>query len=104
MRCIEGVWPPTSQVVDGSAAKRHAPSVAHWIREAMVARRVLLATDGPYANVLKVKPPMCFRRAEADHLVQQLAQARACFGVMRLVRMVCRNRAPSCSAQVVAGT
>lgn len=70
------MWLFATQVVDGSAAKRHAPSVAHWIREAMVARRVLLATDGPYANVLKVKPPMCFGRAEADHLVQQLAQAR----------------------------
>ena len=76
LHCTTQMILSATQVVDGSGAKRHAPSVAHWIREAMVARRVLLATDGPYANVLKVKPPMCFGRAEADHLVQQLAQAR----------------------------
>ena len=76
LHCTVQMLLSAAQVVDGSGAKRHAPSVAHWVREAMVGRRVLLATDGPYANVLKVKPPMCFGRAEADQLVQQLAQAR----------------------------
>ena len=30
---------------------------------------VLLATDGPDHNVIKIKPPLCFTRADAEHLV-----------------------------------
>jgi 4-aminobutyrate aminotransferase-like enzyme/Ser/Thr protein kinase RdoA (MazF antagonist) len=33
---------------------------------------ILLSTDGPYHNVLKIKPPMCFSRADADRLVETL--------------------------------
>ena len=33
---------------------------------------ILLSTDGPYHNVLKIKPPMCFTRADADRLVETL--------------------------------
>jgi len=34
--------------------------------------RILLSTDGPDHNVLKIKPPMCFSVADADELVQKL--------------------------------
>ena len=50
----------------------HAPAAAKWIREAMKARHVLLSTDGPKENILKMKPPLCFGRAEVDHLVREL--------------------------------
>jgi len=63
------------EIVDGGPERRHAPAAAHWIRETMVRRRVLLSTDGPYANVIKIKPPMCFGAAEADRLVEELEQA-----------------------------
>jgi len=33
---------------------------------------VLMSTDGPYHNVLKIKPPMVFARREADFLLAQL--------------------------------
>ena len=36
------------------------------------ARRILLSTDGPYENVLKIKPPMVFGFNEVDHLVKAL--------------------------------
>ncbi len=64
------------EIVDGAATRRHAPATAHWLRETMLKHRVLLATEGPCGNVIKVKPPMCFAAAEADHLVETLAQAR----------------------------
>ncbi len=64
------------EIVDGAATRRHAPATAHWLRETMLKRRVLLATEGPCGNVIKIKPPMCFAVAEADHVVETLAQAR----------------------------
>ena len=36
------------------------------------ARRVLLSTDGPYDNVIKMKPPMVFGLPEAEHLAATL--------------------------------
>ena len=38
---------------------------------------VLMGTDGPYDNVIKLRPPLIFTRANADHLVQVLQQAFA---------------------------
>jgi 4-aminobutyrate aminotransferase-like enzyme/Ser/Thr protein kinase RdoA (MazF antagonist) len=35
-------------------------------------RRILLSTDGPYDNVIKIKPPMVFTRANADAVVAAL--------------------------------
>ncbi len=32
----------------------------------------LLSTDGPYENVLKIKPPLCFSRGNAEMLVEYL--------------------------------
>ena len=40
--------------------------------------RILTSIDGPHDNVLVVKPPLCFGRAEADRLVAALrAELRA---------------------------
>ena len=38
----------------------------------MKARRVLLTTAGPKNNVLKIKPPLVFSKANLDHLIKQL--------------------------------
>lgn len=62
------------EVVRDKASKRHAPVTANWIKERMKGRRILLSTDGPYDNVIKMKPPMVFGRAEADVLVANLRE------------------------------
>ena len=36
--------------------------------------RILTSIDGPHDNVLVIKPPMCFGRAEATQLVAALRQ------------------------------
>jgi 4-aminobutyrate aminotransferase-like enzyme len=36
------------------------------------AHRVLLSTDGPYDNVIKMKPPMVFGEEEADQVLATL--------------------------------
>lgn len=41
-----------------------------------MARRVLLAVDGPNVNVIKIKPPMVFAEPEVDHLISELDQVQ----------------------------
>jgi 4-aminobutyrate aminotransferase-like enzyme len=38
----------------------------------MKSRGVLLSTDGPFHNVLKIKPPIVFSKADADLVVSEL--------------------------------
>jgi 4-aminobutyrate aminotransferase-like enzyme len=33
---------------------------------------ILMSTDGPFYNVLKIKPPMCFDKKNVDFLVETL--------------------------------
>jgi 4-aminobutyrate aminotransferase-like enzyme len=49
-------------------AGREAAYVANRMRE----RAVLLSTDGPDHNVLKIKPPLCFDTRDADLLSETL--------------------------------
>ena len=38
----------------------------------MLANGVLLSTDGPHENVLKIKPPLVFSKENADEVVDKL--------------------------------
>ncbi len=49
-------------------APRHAAYIANRMRE----RGILLSTDGPHHNVLKIKPPLIFTPANADCLIETL--------------------------------
>jgi 4-aminobutyrate aminotransferase-like enzyme/Ser/Thr protein kinase RdoA (MazF antagonist) len=49
-------------------ATRQAKYVANRMREG----GVLMSTDGPDNNVLKIKPPMCFDERDADFLVETM--------------------------------
>jgi 4-aminobutyrate aminotransferase-like enzyme/Ser/Thr protein kinase RdoA (MazF antagonist) len=52
--------------------KEPAAREAAEIVEAMKDRGILLSTDGPMHNVIKIKPPLVFRRADADLVLQEL--------------------------------
>jgi 4-aminobutyrate aminotransferase-like enzyme len=49
-----------------------APAQASYIANRLKERGILLSTDGPFHNVLKIKPPMVFSQANADFLVATL--------------------------------
>jgi len=49
-------------------ATEEAAHVANRMRD----RGVLVSTDGPFRNVLKIKPPLVFGEADADQLVSTL--------------------------------
>jgi 4-aminobutyrate aminotransferase-like enzyme len=55
--------PETLEPADEEAAE---------IVEGMKDRGVLLSTDGPFHNVIKIKPPLVFSRADADFLLSNL--------------------------------
>ena len=46
---------------------------AGYIAERMKGRGVLVSTEGPLGNVLKLKPPMCFGRRDVDDFVSALS-------------------------------
>jgi len=54
--------------------KRRVPVAQHaaYVVERMRDRGFLLSTDGPYHNVIKIKPPLVFTREDADALVENL--------------------------------
>jgi len=51
-----------------------ADAPAAEIVERMKERGVLLSTDGPFHNVLKIRPPMPFTTADGDRLVEKLLE------------------------------
>ena len=57
------------ELVRDRETKEPAGQEAAAIVEAMKDRGVLLSTDGPFHNVIKIKPPMVFSRADADGVV-----------------------------------
>jgi 4-aminobutyrate aminotransferase-like enzyme/Ser/Thr protein kinase RdoA (MazF antagonist) len=63
---IELVRDPQSR----EPADREAAEVVNRMKE----RGVLLSTDGPFHNVIKIKPPLVFSRADADRLANQLGE------------------------------
>lgn len=51
------------------------PARARAVVERMREAGVLIGTDGPHHNVLKIRPPMPFNLADADRLLDTLARA-----------------------------
>lgn len=49
-----------------------ATAEAGYLANRMRELGVLMSTDGPFENVLKIKPPMCFSEQDADFLVDSL--------------------------------
>lgn len=56
---------------DGAPDAATASRIVNGMRE----RRVLISASGPGANVLKIRPPLVFDRANADQLIDALAQS-----------------------------
>ncbi len=49
-----------------------APQQASYLANRMKQRGILLSTDGPLHNVLKIKPPLVFTEADADYVIATL--------------------------------
>ncbi len=60
------------ELVLDRASLEPAPRHASYIIERLRDHGILLSTDGPLHNVLKIKPPLVFTAADADRLVDAL--------------------------------
>ncbi|QND57026.1 aminotransferase class III-fold pyridoxal phosphate-dependent enzyme [Mesorhizobium huakuii] len=65
------------ELVEDRKSKAPATALARRINDGVRARGVLIGTEGPHDNVLKMRPPMIFSRANADHLVGVLDETLA---------------------------
>ncbi len=61
------------ELVSDPEARRPAPDHAACLVERMRELGILLSTDGPDHNVIKLKPPLVFSREDADLLLVRLA-------------------------------
>jgi 4-aminobutyrate aminotransferase-like enzyme/Ser/Thr protein kinase RdoA (MazF antagonist) len=66
-----------AELVRNRATQEPAAEEASYIANRMRELGVLISTDGPDHNVLKIKPPIVFSRANADQLVGNLATVLA---------------------------
>ena len=63
------------ELVRDGATQAPAAAEASALADRMKDLGVLLSTDGPFHNVIKIKPPMVFSRVDADTLVDRLDTA-----------------------------
>lgn len=49
-----------------------ATNEAAYIAERMKEKRILVTTDGPFRNAIKIKPPLVFAKADADRFIEAL--------------------------------
>ncbi|UCD26845.1 MAG: aminotransferase class III-fold pyridoxal phosphate-dependent enzyme, partial [Candidatus Bathyarchaeota archaeon] len=49
--------------------------LAEHVKNRLRENGILVGTDGPYENVIKIKPPMCFNKSNAKQLVEELGIA-----------------------------
>jgi 4-aminobutyrate aminotransferase-like enzyme/Ser/Thr protein kinase RdoA (MazF antagonist) len=75
----EGMYLGVDLVVD-RATRQPATALAADVANALRDRGVLVSTDGPADNVLKIKPPIVFARSDADVLLTELDAALARLG------------------------
>lgn len=53
---------------DGSPATAYADKIKNHLKE----KFILTSTDGPFDNVLKSKPPLCFNKSNVDRVIRAL--------------------------------
>jgi 4-aminobutyrate aminotransferase-like enzyme len=66
-----GLFIGVELVKDGKPATREADDIVNHLRD----EGILLGTDGPNHNVIKIRPPMPFSHADADLLLAVLVRA-----------------------------
>ncbi|KAK3612244.1 hypothetical protein CHS0354_039525 [Potamilus streckersoni] len=59
-------------LVKDRKTREPATEEAEYVLHRMKQEFIILSTDGPYENILKMKPPMCFSRTDADNVIEKL--------------------------------
>lgn len=59
------------EIVKNKQSKEPYTELAQHVKHELRYRGILIGTDGPYDQVLKIKPPMCFDRGNAQQMVEE---------------------------------
>jgi len=62
------------ELVTDRASQTPATAIAGYVSNRMRDHRILIGTDGPYDNVLKIRPPLTIGAADCDLLLSVLAE------------------------------
>lgn len=62
------------ELVSDPEGRQPAPDVARYVVERMKQHGILLSTDGPDHNVIKIKPPLPFTEQDADRVADVMGQ------------------------------
>ena len=65
------------EFVESGETLEPAPKIAQYVVEHLKKRGILLSSDGPDHNVIKIKPPMSFSESDAERLISELDQVLA---------------------------
>ncbi|MEQ8812801.1 MAG: aminotransferase class III-fold pyridoxal phosphate-dependent enzyme, partial [Imperialibacter sp.] len=63
------------ELVKDKVRKDPFTDLAAFVKNKLKEQNILIGTDGPFDNTLKIKPPMCFTQANADELLQAIDEA-----------------------------
>ncbi len=62
------------EMVKSRETREPAAAQASYFANRMRDKGILMSTDGPFNNVLKIKPPLVFSKANSDFLLETMAQ------------------------------
>ena len=57
------------EIIKDSKTKEPGTEMAHYICNRMQEERILIGTEGPYSNVLKIRPPLTIERKDAENIL-----------------------------------
>jgi ethanolamine-phosphate phospho-lyase len=84
------------ELITCAEGKKPAPATAAFVKShCKTAHKVLLSCEGPYSNVIKIKPPMCFSHGDVDRMVAAMADALEIVGKLSeeaAVALVVKNK------------
>jgi 4-aminobutyrate aminotransferase-like enzyme len=61
------------ELVKDRNSREPATEQASYLANRMRDKGILMSTDGPFNNVLKIKPPMVFSMADSDFLLESIS-------------------------------
>ncbi|WP_105254488.1 aminotransferase class III-fold pyridoxal phosphate-dependent enzyme [Pseudoalteromonas sp. T1lg75] len=61
------------ELVEDRESLQPATEKTAWLVEFFKRHHILMSTEGPYYNILKIKPPLAFDKSDADRFVEVLA-------------------------------
>lgn len=60
------------ELVENRISKEPATDKTSWLVEFFKQHHILLSTEGPFYNILKIKPPLAFSKCDADKFIKVL--------------------------------